>query len=319
MTPKAITGSDADVWLPPTGGPVETAAGLLAGAAGRAAAPVARAALGAGLKHLFHGEGEVPVSTTGDAGWFGPDSVVWRVHADSAVFCGGIAALLLQALHPLAMAGVSAHSDFRVDPLGRLRRTASFVGDTSYGTTADATRACATIRRVHSVVKGSAPDGRPFSAEDPELLDWVHTAEFAMFAATHRRFAADPMSPSELDRYAAEVARIGEELGDPSPPRSWGDISATLDRYRPHLAVTEATRDAWHFLASAPVPAPAKPAYHLLFNGAVACLPDWARDLWGAPQPSTAELLACATLVRSLGAVMGDPPRYAAAKARVRG
>lgn len=290
--------------------------GLLAGVAGRAAAPLGRAALGVGLQRIFRPRENEPLAAEGDEGWFGPGSVTWRVHADASMFVAGIAALMFQALHPLAMAGVSDHSDFRSDPLGRLRRTAAFVGITAYGTSDEAARACAAVRRVHRAVVGRAPDGRAYSAGDPELLDWVHVSEFAAFAAAHRRFGADAMTTDELDRYVAEVARIGAELGDPAPPRSWAELEAALERHRRALAVNEQSRSAWRFLASAPVPAPARPAYRLLFVGAIACLPPWARALWGVREPSTPELMACRSLVRGIGALLGDPPRVGQARAR---
>ena len=309
-------------WILPAPGPAEAAAGLLAGAAGRAVAPIVRAALHGELHKLFRGDAdaELPMAmaTPEDPGWFGPDSVTWRVHADASMFVAGIASLAFQALHPLAMAGVADHSDFQVDPLGRLRRTASFVGVTAYGSSAQAAQLCAVVRRVHERVVGHTPDGRPYAANDPELLDWVHVAEFAMIAAAHRRFGAAPMTDAELDQYVAEVSRIGIELGDPSPPRSWADLDAALERHRPNLCVNEQSRSAWNFLEKAHrvLPPPAGPAYQLLWSGAVACLPPWARRLWGVSRPSTAELAACRALVRGIGAMVGDPPRMAEARAR---
>jgi uncharacterized protein (DUF2236 family) len=305
-------------WIPPVPGPAEAAAGLLAGVAGRAASPIVRGAIQGQLHRVFQGDDEsaaLPTATAEDPGWFGPDSVTWRVHADASMFVAGIAALAFQALHPLAMAGVADHSDFRADPLGRLRRTAGFVGTTAYGTSVEAAQACAIVRSVHGRVVGHAPDGRPYAANDPELLNWVHVAEFATFAAAHRRFGADPMSNDELDRYVGEVARIGAELGDPSPPRSWAELDDALEHHRPNLCVNEQSRTAWRFLSRAHLvlPPPARPAYQLLFAGAIACLPPWARRLWGVSRPSTAELAACRGLVRGIGALLGEPPRVAEA------
>jgi uncharacterized protein (DUF2236 family) len=232
------------------------------------------------------------------------------------MFVGGIAALMLQALHPRVMAGVADHSDFRTDPLGRLRRTAAFVGATAYGTSEEASRACSTVRRVHRRVEGHTPDGRPYSASDPELLDWVHVAEFATFAAAHRRFGADPLTDDELDRYVAEVSRVAVELGDPEPPRSWAELDAALGRHRPQLAVGEQARKAWRFLEGVRLAPAVTPAYRVMFAGAVACLPPWAQRLWGVRAPSTVEVAACRALVRGLGALMGEPPGLHAARAR---
>jgi len=309
------------LWIPPTPTSGEAALGLAAGVAGRAAAPLAQAAVKNGMARLFRGGSTpaatpTPVTATGEAGWFGPGSTTWRVHADSSMFVGGIAALMLQALHPRAMAGVADHSDFRTDPLGRLRRTAAFVGATAYGTAEEATRACATVRRVHRRVVGTTPDGRAYRADEPELLDWVHVAEFATFAAAHRRFGADPLTKGGLDRYVDEVAQVAVALGDPTPPHSWAELDEALGRHRPHLAVGEQARRAWRFLDEAHLPAAIVPAYRLLFAGAIACMPPWARRLWGVRSPSPVEIAACRALVRGLGALMGEPPGLHAARAR---
>ncbi len=312
--------SPRTTWMPPTPNQAEAALGLAAGIAGRAAAPLAQSAVKAGMARLFRGDQPPPRALsavpTGEAGWFGPASTTWRVHADTSMFVGGIAALMLQALHPRALAGVAEHGDFAVDPLGRLRRTAAFVGVTAYGTSAEAEQACAVVRGVHSRVFGTTPDGRPYSAGEPELLDWIHVAEFATFAAAHRRFGADPMTEAELDRYVGEVARVAVELGDPAPPSSWDGLDAALDRHRPQLAVGEQARQAWRFLTDVRLPPPALPAYRVLFAGGVACLPPWARRLWGVASPSAVEIAACRALVRGLGALMGEPPGLHAARVR---
>ena len=310
------------MWIPPAPAPAEAALGLAAGVAGRAAAPLAQALVQQEMARIFRGGGRVRapaqhrVVVTGDPGWFGPDSTTWRVHADTSMLVGGIAALMLQALHPRAMAGVADHSDFRSDPLGRLRRTAAFVGATAYGTSEEASRACARVRKVHRQVVGTTPDGRPYAADEPELLDWIHVAEFAAFAAAHRRYGADPMTRGELDRYVGEVARVAVELGDPSPPQSWAELDAALQRHRPQLAVGEQARRAWRFLSEVKLPPPVAPAYRILVLGAVACLPPWAQRLWGARSPSTVEVGACRALVRGLGAVLGEPAGLSAARTR---
>ena len=99
------------------------------------------------------------------------------------------------------MAGVAEHSSYQEDPLGRLRRTASFVGTTTFGTVADAEAAIAQVHRVHRRVKGIAPDGRPYSADDPELVTFIHVAEVANFLASSQRYGSRPLTPEECDEY----------------------------------------------------------------------------------------------------------------------
>ena len=161
--------------------------------------------------------------------WFEEGSPIQRVHADSAMFVGGLRALLLQSLHPLAMAGVAEHSDYRADPWGRLQRTADFLAATTYGPASEAERAVARVRSVHTRVTGTASDGRSYAANDPHLLRWVHVAEVDSFLAANQRYAAHPVAGSERDEYVRQMAVIARALGVPAPPET---VQALHDQLR---------------------------------------------------------------------------------------
>ena len=150
--------------------------------------------------------------------WFADDSPIRVVHADAAMFIGGLRALLLQSLHPLAMAGVAGHSDFRTDPWGRLQRTAEFLAATTFAPADVAERAIAAVRTVHERVVGFAADGRPYAANDPHLLRWVHVVEVDSFLAAHQRYGSRRLSPAEADRYVHDAAVIARKLGSEEPP-----------------------------------------------------------------------------------------------------
>src|SRR5271170_6539304 len=141
--------------------------------------------------------------------WFAEDRPVRRVHGDSAMFIGGIRALLLQSLHPLAMAAVAGHSDYRGDPWGRLQRTSYFLAVTTFGQAGDAQEAIARVRAVHQAITGTVPGGRPYAASDPRLLTWVHIAETDSFLRAHARFGAQPLDQAGRDGYVSDMARIG--------------------------------------------------------------------------------------------------------------
>jgi uncharacterized protein (DUF2236 family) len=307
-------------WVPERASALELSAGIAGGMFGALAAPlIARPVLGA-LSNIGPNAASRPIdaSEVGDPGWFGPESVAWRVHADPSLLVAGIAAFTLQALHPLAMAGVAEHSAFSDDFLGRTRRTGEFVQGVVYGSSAKAERLCRMVRKIHERVVGDAPDGRPYSANDPELLDWVHVAEYVAIAAANRRFAVHPMDRRELDQYVAEVARVGEGTGVESPPRSWSELLASIERHRPNLAVAEYAAAGVDFLDDPPiVPGPAKPVWRALWAGAIVCLPPVARRLLRAPEPSVRELAACRAVLRTLGNLGGDGPDLAAAKVRL--
>jgi uncharacterized protein (DUF2236 family) len=249
--------------------------------------------------------------------WFDEGSPIRRVHGDAAMFVGGLRALLLQLLHPLAIAGVAAHSGYRGDPWGRLQRTSEFLAVTTFGAASDAERAVARIRAVHERVRGVASDGRPFAASDPRLLAWVHVAEVDSFLAAHRRYGARPLTPAEADEYVAQTGRVARALGAEDVPTSQTELSATIAAYRPELRGTPQARDAARYLLlSPPLPLPARPAYALLAAVAVGLLPWWARWPLRLPWLPIAE----ATVVRAVGHtatgtirwVMSAPPRSAA-------
>jgi len=307
-------------WVPPTPSSAELAGGIAGGLFGALAAPVIAGPIHHALSGLGPGPGSRPVdaSEMGDPGWFGPDSVAWRVHRDPSLLVAGIAAFTLQALHPLAMAGVAEHSSFSDDFMGRTRRTGEFVQGVVYGSTARAERLCRMVRKVHEPVVGIAPDGRPYAANDPELLDWVHIAEYLAIAAANRRFALHPMTRDELDQYIAEVAVVGEATGVEAPPRSWEEIQRSLDRHRPNLAVAEYAAAGLAFLDDPPIiPTPAKPVWRSFWSGAQVCLPPVARRLLDLKPPSTGDLVGCRTALRLLDNLGGDGPELAAAKIRM--
>src|SRR5207248_7058141 len=138
-------------------------------------------------------------------GMFDPDSVTWRLHADPSMLIGGMRALLVQALHPLAMAGVEQHSDYRADPWGRLQRTVEYVLTTTYGTLEEAEAAGRIVQAVHKRVNGTDPvTGKTYSAEDPDLLVWVHAVEVHSFLSAYRRYGSSRMTEADADRYIAE-------------------------------------------------------------------------------------------------------------------
>ncbi|WP_313085151.1 oxygenase MpaB family protein [Pseudomonas sp.] len=222
----------------------------------------------------------------GDPGLFGPESICWRVHGDfTSMLVGGISALLLQALHPLALAGVWDHSNFREDLLGRLRRTGQFISATTFGNQGDAQRLIERVRSIHLQVQGHAADGRPYSATDPDLLTWVHVAEVSSFLKAHLRYLNPALSEQAQDRYYAEVARIAEALGARDVPRSRQEIAAYLQAIQPQLRCDERSLEIVRILFAAPAPSRlAKPFGALMMRAGVDLLPDWASQLLGLEQ-----------------------------------
>lgn len=221
----------------------------------------------------------------GDPGLFGPDSISWQVHGDfTSMLVGGISALLMQALHPLALAGVWDHSNFREDLLGRLRRTGQFISGTTFGAKADADWLIEKVKTIHVQVTGITPDGRPYAASDPELLTWVHVAEVHNFLQSHLRYRNPDLPGSDQDRYYSEIAVIAERLGATNVPRSRAEIALYLERMRPQLLCDERSLEVLRILLNAPAPSLlAGVAGTLFMQGAIDLLPDWAQSMLGQP------------------------------------
>jgi uncharacterized protein (DUF2236 family) len=237
-----------------------------------------------------------------DPGLHGPDSVTWRVHADPSMAVAGLRALLLQALHPLAMHGVVSHSDFRADPWGRLFRTADYVGVTTYGTTEQARRAGARVRGIHRRLGGIEPEsGTAYRVDDPALLRWVHCVEVESFLTTAVRSGLR-LSDAERDRYYTEQLRSAELVGlDPTTvPSTVGQMATYFRDVQPQLRVTAGAREAARFVLWPPMPAlvqlgtPARPAWVAVATAAFAMLPRWARRMYSLPGLPTTDVAATA-------------------------
>lgn len=284
------------------GAPLRLVGGLAAPARGDMARTVRRAI---GIR-----ERPAPIANNPDEAFLPPGGMARRIHADLPVMLiGGVSALLLQALHPLAMAGVAEHSSYQEDPLGRLRRTASFVGTTTFGTLDQAEAAIAQVHRVHRRVKGIAPDGRPYSASDPELVTFIHVAEVASFLASSQRYGTQALTPDQCDRYYEEVAPVALALGANWAPRSSAEVESYLLRLRPELYAGPQARAARDWLLRGVARRPSERAvYSLVVAAAVGVLPGWARRELGLSVAGPLDLLvdtaAVTPLTRGLSAAL---------------
>ena len=245
---------------------------------------------------------------TAEPGWFDDDAPIRRVHADASMFVGGLRALLFQSLHPLAMAGVAQHSDYRRDPWGRLQRTADFLAATTFGPACEAQRAVDVVHRVHQRVVGTTSDGQPYSANDPHLLLWVHIAELDSFLSVHDRYGQQPLVGADRDRYVADAAVVARALGVDAPPETEQALRDHLADFRPELRGSPEARDAARYLLlQPPLPLAARPAYGLIAAAAVASMPAWTRFPLRLPWLPVSEAVA----LRPAGEVVTRAIRWA--------
>ncbi len=213
----------------------------------------------------------------GDPGLLGPESVSWRVHAHfTSMMVGGLSSLMVQALHPRALAAVWDHSDFSTSLKDRLGATAFFVAATTYGGREMAMRSIERVNAIHAQVRGIDLQGQAYVANEPELIRWVHLVEVISFAQAYQHLAPQALSRPELDQYVAEMARIGHLLGAEDLPTNYADTHAALLAFKDQLAYNERTRLILQTIQAYPAQAHEQPFIQLVLQCAQHILPDWA-------------------------------------------
>lgn len=256
--------------------------------------------------------GEQPVVRSADA-LFPERSVIWRVHGDvTTMMVGGISALLLQMLHPAALAGIWDHSTFRDDMLGRLPRTARFIAVTTYADKADALAAIDRVRQVHDRVSGTLSDGTPYRANDPHLLAWAHVTEALCFLDAWIRYGEPGMSREDQDLYFTQFADIARRLGAAPVPESKAEAEALVKRLRPQLQADARAREVAQLVLRQKAPTlAAVPVQKMTMEAAVDLLPGWARALHALPS-----LHLSRPVVRLSTAMVASSLRWAFARDR---
>ena len=214
---------------------------------------------------------------------FDSQCAICQVHFDFPVMmCGGISALLLQMLHPSALAGILDHSNFREDIFGRLRRTCQFIFTTTFGTARDAERLITRIKFIHDRVKGTGPDGLVYTANDPDLLTWVHVAECSSFMASYLRYQRTIFSHERQVQYYRETASIAAKLGARNIPTTPEDIADYLQDKRSQLRYDDNTREVAQVLLTAKPPGfLGHQVGRIMTNAGVDLLPCWAQEMIG--------------------------------------
>jgi uncharacterized protein (DUF2236 family) len=244
------------------------------------------------VRQLVGGSGPPTAFLTpaGDPGLLGPDSMPWEVHADfMAMMIGGISSLVLQALHPGALAGVWDHSSFRTDLQGRLGRTAFFIAATTYGPTAMANQMIDKVNRIHGHITGADEFGKPYSASDPHLLNWVHLTETSSFMRAYLRYRNPHLASADIDRYFDEMRLIGNRLGAVDLPDTALDTDQAIAAYVSELHFGERARAIVTLLDEYPSSLYSRPFVRLVSKAGFLNLPDWAYPLIGRKVPSAFE------------------------------
>lgn len=207
----------------------------------------------------------------GDPGLFGPNSVTWPLIGDAAAFIGGIRALTVQAAHAEVVAGVSDHSRYRVDPLGRLSRTSAYVTATAYGAMPEVDEAIGIVRTMHRRVTGVSHRGRPYSADTPEMAAWVHNALTDSFLVAYQVFGPRRLTTAEADRFVTEQTAVGALLDADPMPETAPALAGWLEHH-PDAMPSPGMEETVAFLRKPPLPLIVRFAYRLLFLAAAATI-----------------------------------------------
>jgi uncharacterized protein (DUF2236 family) len=241
-----------------------------------------------------------------DRSYFPPDSITRQIHADlPSMLIGGVAALLFQMLHPLAMAGVAEFSNYRQDPLGRLERTAAFLGTTTFRSREEAEDAIDRVRAVHRRVAGTASDGRLYSASDPALITWVHCAEIRSFLNASLIYGPRRLTSDDQNGYVDEMARVALALGALDVPRSVPELDAYFESVRSELRLTPEARMARNFVLRGVGRWPHEiTTYGLLVAAAQGVLPTWARRQLRLAQVPAGDRLAVRPAARAVSTAL---------------
>ncbi|NVM95819.1 oxygenase MpaB family protein [Arthrobacter wenxiniae] len=230
---------------------------------------------------------ELDLEKGDDGGYFTPESAAWAVHGSMTTLVAGIQSLLLQALHPGAMAGVFDHSGYKSDPLSRLAGTIRWIFTVTYGDTAAAQAASNKVLRIHAHITGryTANTGEEleYSANDPHLLRWVHLAFTEAFLASH--LALGGGIPGGADAYVADWAVAGHLMGVPDPPLTVAELRRQLAGFNPELRCDQRVAETVQFLRRPPLPRSQQRGYRILFAAAVSTLDPHYRALLGLDVP----------------------------------
>lgn len=240
--------------------------------------PLAFEVIGKGLQNITGASSSLEAFKTpvGDPGLFGPQSVVWKVHADfSAMMVGGLSSLMIQALHPRALAAVWDHSNFREQLKARLGRTALFVASTTYGGVVLATQSIQRVNAIHAKIEGIDLKGQPYKANEPDLLRWVHLVEMVSFLNAYQHLALRPLSLADCNQYVVEMNQVGEMLGAVNLPNTLQDVQNAIGQYEPVLTFDHRTRETLQSIENYSVGLTEKPFFSLILQSSFDIMPHW--------------------------------------------
>ncbi len=222
----------------------------------------------------------------GDPGYFGPESMMWKVNKEITVLFGGARALLMHAAHPLIAAGARQTSFYQRDPWKRLIRTLSLQNSVTFGTVQEADESAIRINRLHEVIKGKDEiTGDIYDALDHEQLLWVHAC-LQLSSIYFYEQTVKKLTQEEKDKYhkenmlSAKLVLIDTEKM-PQTHDELKDWVIKKSKTKDYLLMTDVARDVGDIISGGPVPKHIKPIWPFISFTAFNTLPDEFKEIYG--------------------------------------
>ena len=222
----------------------------------------------------------------GDPGYFGPESMMWKVNKEITVLFGGARALLMHAAHPLIAAGARQTSFYQRDPWKRLIRTLSLQNSVTFGTIEEANDSATRINRLHEVIKGKDEvTGETYDALDHEQLLWVHAclqlSSIYFYEQTVKKLTESEKNEYHIENMLAAKLVLVDVSKMPQTHKELKEWVIAKSRENSYLVYTDVAKDVKDIISGGPVPKHIKPIWPFISFTAFNTLPEEFKKIYG--------------------------------------
>ena len=233
---------------------------------------------------------------SGDPGYFGPNSIMWKVNKEITVLFGGARALLMHAAHPLIAAGARQTSFYQRDPWKRLIRTLSLQNSVTFGTKEEADESADRINRLHEVIKGEDKvTGGYYDALDHEQLLWVHAclqiSSIYFYEKTVKKLSTEEKNQYHIENMVAAKLVLVNTSKMPKTHEELKNWVIKKSREKEYLVITDVAEDVRDIIKGGPVPVHIKPIWPFIAFTAFNTLPKEYKELYGINETQLKKIL----------------------------
>ena len=222
----------------------------------------------------------------GDPGYFGPESMMWKVNKEITVLFGGARALLMHAAQPLIAAGARQTSFYQRDPWKRLIRTLSLQNSVTFGTKKEADESAHRINKLHEVIKGKDKvTGGVYDALDQEQLLWVHAclqiSSIYFYEKTVKKLSDEEKNQYHKENMIAADLVLIDIKNMPETHKELKNWVIKKSREKDYILLTDVANDVYDIISGGPVPIHIKPIWPFIAFTAFNTLPKEFKDIYG--------------------------------------